>query len=156
MTARRTIGISSHCTSAKYLDQAPDLVITITEPALDFALRHRAELFPRSALLFGAVDERVIRTRDLGANVTGVFSHYDARATVEAGLKLHPGTRHVVVVGGASRFDRGYLDVVREDLSGLASSAAVTYISNAPLPKVLATVGALPTDARRAVLEHAV
>src|SRR5688572_9616848 len=76
---------------AKYLDQVPDLVITITEPALDFALRHRAELFPHSALLFGAVDQRVIRTRDLGTNVTGVFSHYDARATVQAGLKLHPG-----------------------------------------------------------------
>ena len=58
----------------KYGKATPVLIIAITEPALDFALRHRQELFPSAALLFGAVDERVLRARDLGANVTGVFS----------------------------------------------------------------------------------
>src|SRR5262245_48823748 len=46
---------------SKYSNPAPDLVITLTEPALDFALRHRAELFPGSPLLFGALDHRAIR-----------------------------------------------------------------------------------------------
>ena len=109
---------------AKYLNVAPALVITITEPALDFALRHRDELFPHAALLFGAVDERAIRGRDLGTNVTGVFSHLDARATVEAALTLHPGTRKIGVVGGTSRLDRGYIEVVKEGLQGLASAVA--------------------------------
>jgi signal transduction histidine kinase len=129
---------------AKYVNAAaPALVITITEPALDFALRHRGELFPHAALLFGAVDERAIRGRALGANVTGVFSDYDARATVEAALLLHPGTRQIVVVGGTSRLDRGYVEVAREDLRGLASPVAITYLTGKPLNEVLAAVAAL-------------
>ena len=31
----------------------------------------------------------------------------DARTTLEAALTLHPGTRHILVVGGTSRLDRG-------------------------------------------------
>jgi hypothetical protein len=85
----------------KYADAAPDLIITITEPALDFVLRHRRELFPDAALLSGAVDERAMRSRNLGPNATGVFTRIDARATLEAALALHPHTRRVVVVGGA-------------------------------------------------------
>ena len=132
---------------SKYLTAAPDLVITLTEPVLDFALRHRDELFPHAALLIGAVDERMIRGRNLGANVTAVFLRYDARATVEAALRLHPGTRQIVVVGGASRLDLGYVDVVREDLRNLASPVAVTYITKRPLKEVLAVVAALRDDA---------
>ena len=133
---------------SKYVDEAaPSLIITITEPALDFALRHRDELFPHAAILFGAVDERAIRGRPIDGNVTGVFQHYDARTTVEAALTLHPRTRHVVVVGGASRLDRGYVDVVRQDLRGVATTADITYITDTPLSKVVAAVAALRDDA---------
>jgi signal transduction histidine kinase len=131
---------------AKYRNATPVLIIAITEPALDFALRHRQELFPSAALLFGAVDERVLRARDLGSNVTGVFSPLDARKTLEAALTLHPGTRHILVVGGKSRLDRGYMEVVREDLRAVESRAAITYITDKPLHEVLDAVAALRDD----------
>ena len=79
--------------------------------------------------------------------MTGVFHHIDARATVDVALRLHPDTRQIVVVGGSSRLDRGYLDVVREDLHGLASPVALTYITDKPLRHVLAAVAALRDDA---------
>jgi signal transduction histidine kinase len=133
---------------SKYVGTAaPTLIITITEPALDFALRHQDELFPNAAILFGAVDERAVGRHTLNANVTGVFQVIDAQATVEAALRLHPRTRRVVVVSGASRLDRGYLDVVREGLSGLGSQTAVTYLTGKPLNEVLAAVASLGDDA---------
>ncbi len=132
---------------AKYSSVPPDLIIALTEPALDFALRHRAELFPASPLLFGALDERAIADRPLGANVTGVFLHYDVRATIEAALRLHPSTREVMVVGGTSRLDRGYLDIAKADVRDLEETVPVTYISNGPLSEVLGAVSALPPDA---------
>jgi signal transduction histidine kinase/ABC-type uncharacterized transport system substrate-binding protein len=132
---------------SKYIDAAPDLFITMTEPALDFALRHRDELFPHSALLFGAVDERVTATRSLGTNVTGVFSHYDARATLELALTLHPRTRRVLVIAGASRLDRGYLDLAKMELRGVESRVDITYITGRSLNEVLAAAAALRDDA---------
>ncbi len=132
--------------NAKFGKAAPVLIIALTEPALDFALRHRQELFPSAALLFGAVDKRVLRARDLGANVTGVFSPLDVRKTLEAALTLHPGTRHILVVGGTSRLDRGYMEVAREDLHAVESRAAITYITDKPLREVLDAVAALRDD----------
>jgi signal transduction histidine kinase len=125
----------------KYADAAPDLIITITEPALDFVLRHRRELFPDAALLSGAVDERAMRSRNLGPNATGVFTRIDARATLEAALALHPHTRRVVVVGGRS--DKGYMDTVREELRPLASRIDIAYVTDKALRDVVAEVAAL-------------
>ena len=134
--------------NSKYVGaSAPALIITITEPALDFALRHREELFPNAAILFGAVDERAIRGRAIDGNVTGVFHHYDARSTIEAALIVHPRTRRILVVGGASRLDHGYLEIAREGLSDLATAAAITYITDTPLSEVLTAVAALRDDA---------
>ena len=125
----------------KYADSAPDLIITITEPALDFVLRHRRELFPDAALLSGAVDERAMRSRNLGPNATGVFTRIDARATLEAALALHPHTRRVVVVGGRS--DKGYMDTVREELRPLALRTDIAYVTDKALRDVVAEVAAL-------------
>ena len=132
--------------NAKYINEPPDLIIAITEPALDFALRHRQELFPKAALLFGAVDERAVSDRKLGADATGVFNPLDAGKTLEVALRFHPATRHILVIGGTSRLDRGYMNVVQEDLSALAFPAAITYITNKPLRDVIAAVTALGDD----------
>lgn len=45
----------------KYAGRRVDLVIAVLSPALDFALAHRAELFPGSPVVFCAIDEREIR-----------------------------------------------------------------------------------------------
>ena len=137
----------------KYTDAAPDLIITITEPALDFVLRHRRELFPDAALLFGAVDERAMRSRNLGPNATGVFTRIDARATLEAALALHPHTRRVVVVGGRS--DKGYMDAVREELRPLASRTDIAYVTDKALRDVVAGSGRAQRRRTRAASEHA-
>ena len=132
---------------AKYVgDTSPALVITLTGPALDFALSRRNELFPTAALLFGAVDERALLGRNLDANVTGVFSHFDAQMTIEAALTLHPLTRHIVVVGGTSRRDREYIEVVQSELRSVARWVDITYITDNPLDDMLAAVAALHDD----------
>ena len=133
---------------SKYVGmQAPTVVITITEPALDFFLSHRQELFPDAALIFGGVDQRAIANRTLGSNSTGVYSRIDVRKTVETALSLHPGTRQVVVVGGTSRLDRGYMAVAREDLRDLKAPVALTYITDKSLADAMKAVAALPRDA---------
>ena len=134
---------------SKYVDAAaPSLIITITEPALDFALRHRDELFPHAAILFGAVDERAIRGRPIDGNVTGVFQHYDARTTVEAALTLHPRTRQILVVG-RSISARPRICRCRPSRPAWPrhNGCTITYITDKPLSEVLAAVAALRDDA---------
>jgi signal transduction histidine kinase len=132
---------------AKYGTVNLSLVVTITEPALDFALRHRDELFPNVPIVFGAVDDRALRGRTLGPNITGLFSHRDAQETVRLALTLHPAVRHLVVIGGTSRFDRGLIDAIRPDLHAFESRVSVTYLVGKPLREVLRDVAALRDDA---------
>ena len=101
-----TTGSSRRCTKPSTAGETFALVIAISEPALDFALRHRSELFANAALLFGGVDERVVRGRDLGPNTTGLFLRVDAKATVEAALALHPA-RGIFCSSGACRGSTG-------------------------------------------------
>ena len=128
---------------AKYAGETFDLVIALSEPALDFALRHRGELFPDAPLLFGGVDERVVRGRDLGPNTTGLLLRVGALATVEAALALHPRTRNILLVGGMSRLDRKWLEAIEDDMRTVAAKVRVTYMTEHTLSEVLAAVSAL-------------
>ena len=109
---------------AKYGLAPPALVITVADPALDFARRHRAELFPNAPILFGVVEERTGRARSYGPNVTGVAVGFGARATIELALRLHPVARRVVVVAGTSAFDKVWLNATRQDLRALELAGA--------------------------------
>ena len=122
---------------------APSLVITLAKPALDFVLRHQDVLFQDAPILFGFIDERSVRALSLPPNITGVFVEIEARATVEAALALHPGTRRVVVVGGASPDDRAWTSVVQQDLRPLEPAVSFTYLTEVPFETLLADVAAL-------------
>ena len=127
---------------AKY-GPAPSLVITLAKPALDFVLRHQDVLFRDTPILFGFIDERSVRALSLRPNITGVFVDLEARATVEAALALHPGTRRVVVVGGTSPDDRAWTSVVQQDLRPLEPAVSFTYLTDVPFETLLADVAAL-------------
>ena len=47
-----------------------------------------------------AVEERELKARQLGPGVVGVPMRMDLVPTLELALRLHPGTRRVVVVTG--------------------------------------------------------
>jgi signal transduction histidine kinase len=131
----------------KYTPASPALIITTAEPALAFARRHRAELFPDVPIVFGMVDQKGFNPGPLGPDITGVFARFDASATLDAALKLHPRTRKIVVVSGVLRFDRQLLTSVRSELRPFESRLSFRYLTDQPFKDVLAELAALGDDA---------
>jgi len=82
----------------KYGGREIPVVIVTDNPALDFALKYRSQLFPRSALVFCGVNS--FKTEMLGGqeNITGFAEALNAVDTVNLALKLHPRTKTFVVV----------------------------------------------------------
>jgi len=77
----------------KYGDKNFPVVIVADNPALQFTLKYRPQLFPRAAIVFCGIngfDAKMIEGHD---NVTGVAEILDAGDTLEQALKLHPGAR---------------------------------------------------------------
>ena len=59
----------------KYADEQPDLIITVIEPAFNFILQHRDNLFPEVPIIFGGIEKASVN--DLDPNVKGIFQGLD-------------------------------------------------------------------------------
>ena len=81
----------------------PDLVVSMGGPAATFTRQHQADLFPRTPILFAAVDSRFVESVTLSPNETAVMVKHDPPRMIESILRLLPDTRTVLVVIGASR-----------------------------------------------------
>jgi PAS domain S-box-containing protein len=79
-------------------EHQPRLVMVLDNPALDFILAVRHELFPGVPVIFAGINNfrpELIRGRE---GVTGVAEDQDMVGTLRLALDLHPGTRRVLAV----------------------------------------------------------
>ena len=68
----------------KYALRPPSVLIVGAEGALEFVLRHRAELFPEVPVIHAAVPRSFLQSRSpLPADVVGVPIEYDFPGTIE-------------------------------------------------------------------------
>jgi len=83
---------------SKYGGREIPVVIVMDNPALEFAVKYRAELFPRSSIVFCGVNN--FKTEMLAGqkDITGLAEVLDAGGTVKAALRLQPGTKEVFAI----------------------------------------------------------
>jgi PAS domain S-box-containing protein len=136
-------GLSEHW-RAKYAGKQIDLVITAMGPALDFALEHGARVFPGAAIVFCGIDRRELPQRTLPDNVTGVLVKREFRPTLETALRLHPATKHIVVVGGTSEFDRRIIAQAAKEFQPYRGRLEFTYLTDLAIPALLQRLANLP------------
>jgi PAS domain S-box-containing protein len=86
-----------------------DLVIVEDDPALDFAMSHRDDLFPGVPIVFFDVDSAEMAGRKMWPGVTGVTAPVDVQGTVNLALHLHPDTSTVAIITGDSAYERYWL-----------------------------------------------
>ena len=95
----------------KFRGRIFDLIITIGGPTLEFAAKHRAEVFPDASQIFYVVDAEINQAGSARkAGATGIIRKLSYLPTLELALQQTPGTRHVVVIAGASDLDKLELD----------------------------------------------
>ena len=81
-----------------------------------FAVQNRADLFPGAPIVFSSVDRSALGDLKLDDDVTGIWLNVDWAGTLEAALRLQPGTRRVVVITGTSAIDRVWQAAARRQL----------------------------------------
>ncbi len=99
------IGLLAQAMAIKYAGYRPDLVVVSDNAAFDFAIQHRARLFPDQPIVFcGYNNFRPDVIKGI-PNITGVNEEIAIEDTVAMALKVHPKTRtlaFVVSTGDAS------------------------------------------------------
>jgi signal transduction histidine kinase len=131
----------------KYGRHPIDAVVAVAPAALDFAERHRQELWPRAAIVFHSVPDEVLRARPAARGTVGVLVHHDVSGTLDLALRLRPQTRRVVVVSGVGDFDRMMREIAQNQLSAYETRLTVEHWSGGAFGEVKAAIGKLPPDA---------
>jgi signal transduction histidine kinase len=130
----------------KHGDRKFDVVIAAGAEAFRFALSSRARLFPGTPIVFCGVPPGTVDDHDLPPDVTGVWMMFDGASTLDAAIRLQPGARHVVVVGGAAAADKLYVRGVERQLAGRLSGRDVTYLEGLTLEDLRERLSRLSGD----------
>ena len=125
----------------KYADRKPDLIISLGEAARDFLVRHGARLFPGTPIIAGGTREAIDA---LPAGIIGVVTRTQMRSTLELALRLHPGTRRVLVLAGASPVDRREAQLAEQQFREAAPTLEIVAPGPLPMPAILEAVASQP------------
>ncbi len=87
---------------AKVAVSPPRLVVTLDNPAFEFATRHRARIAPGVPLVFGGLNRFVPEMIDGMPKVTGVSEESDYSGTFTLIQHLRPRANRVLVIGNPS------------------------------------------------------
>ncbi len=128
----------------KYRNRRPDVVVAVATGPIQFMLDAHAKFFPHSPIVFCCAREDQVDTPKIDSQFTGVWMTLDPAKSVEAALQMRPGTRHVVVVGGAAVSDQSLENLVRESLRSYESRFDVTYLTDLAMPVLLERLKRLP------------
>ena len=130
----------------KYDAQRIDVVVAVSQTALEFFERHGAQLWPGARLVFVGFVGDGFEPSSLPPGATAVLASLDAAGTIDIARRLQPGASRIAVVSGLAEVDRRSEQQARKALDNLHPRVPVEYLSGLPLPELLARVAAQPRD----------
>jgi PAS domain S-box-containing protein len=128
----------------KYRDIKPDLIISAGPSPLRFLLDSHEKYFNGVPIVFCGTSEEQADHPQLDSHFTGIWEKFEVAKTLEAAMLLQPGTKHVVVIGGATSLDRHLEALVKGELRGYESKLEITYLTDLTMPLLLERLRHLP------------
>jgi signal transduction histidine kinase len=113
----------------KYRGLAIDLVIASGLEPLEFATRHRDELWPGTAIVFNGVIEGTLDGWTRPPRTAGLTMILDVEGTLKLGLSLVPQARKVYLLTGTADFDRRLLALAQKAVARLPRAVDVEVLS---------------------------
>lgn len=130
----------------KLKGQKFDLILLSDNPALEFVLEHRDDLFLGTPIVFCGINNFSPAMVAGLSDVTGIAEFPSYRETIAAALRLHPETTEIVVIGGfanvTSRENRKMLSAV---LADLPFAVRFSFWDDVPVESLVARLPNLPS-----------
>lgn len=128
---------------AKYVSRPPDALLSFSDAAYEFVVRHRQELFPSAPLVYGSVSPATLGRAPAPPGMLGVEVEYDFAGTILQALRWHPGARRLIIVTGSSSRDRAWEDRLRREAPALSGDRQLEFWAGLPTPELLQRLAAL-------------
>jgi len=111
----------------KYRDRKPHVIIAVGPSPVHFLIQSHEKFFADTPVVFCVTTPEMVGNPTLDTSFTGVWEMPDFTKTLEVALKLLPSTRHIVVVGGVSPYDRAN-EPSRQGAPYIVSTCSVIHI----------------------------
>jgi hypothetical protein len=131
---------------SKYAGQSIDVVVAVGPQAFQLLRGHQKDLFVGIPVVFCGVGRVEMGSQPLPPHFIGVPIVIEPRPTLDLALRLQPDAREIVVVTGASDFDRSWEETLRKDLSIPPTSIPIRYLSGMALEDMLQELSRLPRN----------
>src|SRR5262245_28222898 len=131
--------------SGKYAEAPPDVLITLGRAALPFIAKYREVVAPNVPIILASVPSEDAKASDL-KDVFWVTTEYSFSKTLGLAQRLQPGARNLVVVGGASDYDRRWLDLAHRELQPFRDRYSIKNVTGLPYEETLQEVSQLSKD----------
>jgi ABC-type uncharacterized transport system substrate-binding protein len=128
--------------SGKYREAPPDVLVTLGRAALPFIAKYRDAIAPQVPVILASVPSTDAQATDL-PNVFLVTTEYDFPKTIELARRLQPNAHNLVVVSGASEYDRKWLDLARRGLEPYSDRYNIKYVAGLSYDETLKEVSRL-------------
>ena len=131
----------------KYAANPPEVIIASANEAMGFLLRHRAALFAQVPIVHMSVSADYLQSvPPLPPDVVGTPLMYAFVATVEQALRWQPLARRLVIVTGASPWDREWEARIRAHAAGFPNGLSIDFLVGLPTEELQRRLRELPTD----------
>ncbi len=130
----------------KFHEKKVDLIIAYAALILRMVAARAHDLFPRTPVVFSGILREQLKELNLSPMVTGVLSGVDYTGLLETALKIHPQTRQVAIVNGASQTDLLFEKEFREAFDPYAKRLDFIYLTRLPFGQILESVRDLPEN----------
>src|ERR1700752_392696 len=117
-----------------------DLVIVVSDPALQFAAKYRDKIFPGVPLVVTGISSEELAGRKW-PGVTGVASHIGIEETIDLAIHLNPDTKTVAVISNDTGMDWA---IAHSELLRHRDKVGEIDIIGPPDGQMLRRVAALP------------
>ena len=134
---------------AKYASRPPEVLLSFSDAAYEFVVRHRQELFAAVPLVYGSVSPAALGRWPAPPGVLGVDVEYDFGGTIAQALRWHPDARRLIIITGRSSRDHTWEARLRREVPALAGERPVEFWAGLPTAELLQRLAAL--DARSVV-----
>jgi PAS domain S-box-containing protein len=132
----------------KYSSRKPDVIITSGSASFKFIAESQESFLRDTPIIFcailGGIPDRLKSANDF--HFTGVIGRLQPAETLNAALRLLPGTKHVVIVGGMGKFDELWEASAKKAFQNYESKLEFTYLTNLTMPALLERLKHLPSN----------
>jgi signal transduction histidine kinase len=130
--------------TALFGSRKPDLIITIGVPAAIFAQKYRAQLFPFTPLVIGAVEQRGINYTKLTSNDAPVSVTLDFTKWIENILEVIPDTKHIAWIVGGSPLERFWTEEFRRTSQPFSDKVSFEWFNDLSFDEMQKRISQLP------------